>query len=68
MVKIFIGNLSSDTDASDIRPLFEQYGEVAECDVLKNYGFVHMTNDEEANQAISELTGTLLKGSRMRVE
>lgn len=67
-VKIFIGNLSSDTTGDDLRPLFERYGRVSECDVVRNYGFVHMNNEDEANSAIQELTGTLVKGSRMRVE
>ena len=39
-IKIFIGNLSGDTEADDVRVLFEKYGTVVECDVLKNYGFV----------------------------
>ena len=39
-IKVFIGNLSDDTEADDLRPLFEKYGTVAECDVLKNFGFV----------------------------
>ena len=39
-VKIFIGNLSSDTTGDDLRPLFERYGRVSECDVIRNYGFV----------------------------
>lgn len=39
-IKIFLGNLSSDTTAEKVRPLFEKYGEVVECDVLKNFGFV----------------------------
>ena len=39
-VKIFIGNLSEDTESDDVRVLFEKYGAVEECDVLKNYGFV----------------------------
>lgn len=38
--KIFIGNLSEKTTANDIRPLFEKYGKVVECDVMKNFGFV----------------------------
>lgn len=38
--KIFVGNLSSDTTGEDLRPYFEQYGEVTECDVLRNFGFV----------------------------
>jgi RNA-binding protein 4 len=38
--KIFVGNLSSNAAVGDIRPLFEKYGKVVECDVMKNYGFV----------------------------
>lgn len=38
--KIFIGNLSDKSTNSDIKPLFEKYGKVVECDVVKNYGFV----------------------------
>ena len=39
-IKIFVGNLSSETNGDDLRPYFEQYGEVTECDVLRNFGFV----------------------------
>lgn len=38
--KIFIGNLADKTSNADIKPLFEKYGKVVECDVVKNYGFV----------------------------
>jgi len=38
--KIFIGNLADKTTTADIKPLFEKYGKVVECDVVKNYGFV----------------------------
>lgn len=38
--KIFIGNLADKTANGDIKPLFEKYGKVVECDVVKNYGFV----------------------------
>lgn len=68
MVKIFVGNLSQSTEPQDIRALFEKYGKVTECDVLKNYGFVHMDHADEADKAITELDGTSVKGSRMRVE
>ncbi|XP_025105498.1 RNA-binding protein 14-like [Pomacea canaliculata] len=67
-VKIFIGNLSSETQAEDVRVLFEKYGTVAECDVLKNYGFVHMTDKASADNAIANLDGFNVKGQRMRVE
>jgi len=68
MVKIFIGNLSAETQPQDVRILFEKYGAVEECDVLKNYGFVHMENKSEANAAIAKLDGYNIKGQRMRVE
>lgn len=38
--KIFVGNLSDKTMSADIKPLFEKYGKVVECDVVKNFGFV----------------------------
>lgn len=55
MVKIFIGNLACNTTAEELRELFEKYGKVSECDIVKNYGFVHMNNMSEAEQAIQNL-------------
>ncbi|KAK3716930.1 hypothetical protein RRG08_026720 [Elysia crispata] len=67
-IKIFLGNLSSDTTSDKIRPLFEKYGQVVECDVLKNFGFVHMVNKNEANKAIAQLDGYSVDGNNIRVE
>jgi hypothetical protein len=50
--KLFIGNLEEKTQPSEIRPLFEKYGKIVECDVIKNYGFVHMEN-EQAGRGMS---------------
>lgn len=36
--KLFIGNLDENTKAGELRPLFEKYGTVLECDLIKNYG------------------------------
>lgn len=68
MVKIFIGNLSSTATAEELRELFEKYGKVSECDIVKNYGFVHMTNMAEAEQAIQNLHQHEMHGWRMNVE
>ena len=40
MVKLFIGNLPDGMLATndDVRPLFEQFGNVGECEVIRNYG------------------------------
>lgn len=66
--KIFVGNLADKTPVTDIRPLFEKYGKVVECDVVKNYGFVHMENEAEGRQAIQYLNGYLLNGQPMKCE
>lgn len=42
--KIFVGNLADKTTKADIQPLFEKYGKVVECDIVKNYGFVVSKN------------------------
>jgi len=51
--KIFIGNLADKTSNADIKPLFEKYGKVVECDVVKNYGFVVSVVSTESDVLIS---------------
>lgn len=66
--KLFIGNLDEKTQASELRPLFEKYGAVVECDVVKNYGFVHMETEEQGREAIQNLNGFMLNGNGIKVE
>jgi len=72
MVKIFIGNLVEGGAVSndDVKPLFEVYGTVTECEVIKNhgYGFVHMDSEQAAKNAVRELNGQDVKGRNMKVE
>ncbi|KAG5844152.1 hypothetical protein ANANG_G00158490 [Anguilla anguilla] len=68
MVKIFVGNLSEDTTAEQLRALFSQYGTISECDVLKKYGFVHMDDKAEADEAIRRLHHHQLNGQTINVE
>ncbi|KAL6118896.1 uncharacterized protein ACO6RY_03594 [Pungitius sinensis] len=68
MVKIFIGNLACNTAPEELRELFEKYGKVSECDIVKNYGFVHMNNVPEAEEAIRNLHQHELNGWRINVE
>ncbi|XP_076005422.1 RNA-binding protein 4.1-like [Genypterus blacodes] len=68
MVKIFVGNLSSSTTVEELRELFGKYGEISECDVVKNYGFVHMDKMSEAEEAIRNLHRHELNGWCMNVE
>lgn len=66
--KLFIGNLNEKSQASDLRPLFEKYGTVVECDVVKNYGFVHMETEQQGREAITQLNGYVLNENPMKVE
>ena len=68
MVKIFVGGVSSSVTNEDLRGLFEKFGKVNECDVLKNYAFVHMEREGEANKAINGLHKKDFKGSTLTVE
>ncbi|KAJ3585137.1 hypothetical protein NHX12_013859 [Muraenolepis orangiensis] len=68
MVKIFIGNLATETTTDDLRSLFSQYGKIAECDIVKNFGFVHMDDKPEAEEAIRNLHHYELNGQAMNVE
>uniref|UniRef100_A0A6M2DW45 Putative rna-binding protein lark n=1 Tax=Xenopsylla cheopis TaxID=163159 RepID=A0A6M2DW45_XENCH len=66
--KLFIGNLDEKTQASDIRPLFEKYGTVVECDVVKNFGFVHMETEQQGRDAIQNLNGYVINGEAIKCE
>lgn len=66
--KLFIGNIEEKTVPTDIKPLFEKYGKVVECDVVKNYGFVHMENEQQGRDAIQNLNGYVVNGNAIKVE
>jgi RNA recognition motif-containing protein len=63
--KLYVGNLSYETTSSDLQTLFEQHGAVNSAEVIqdretgrsKGFGFVQMGTDEEAQKAISALSG-----------
>ncbi|RWS30094.1 RNA-binding protein 4B-like isoform X2 [Leptotrombidium deliense] len=52
----------------ELRALFEKYGKVEECDVVKNFGFVHMGNEDESKIAIESLNGSEFMGVKITVE
>jgi RNA recognition motif-containing protein len=73
--RLFVGNLSFDTNELELRDLFGQLGGVVEAKVVtdretgrsRGFAFVEMTNAEEANKAISELNGRELAGRTLKV-
>lgn len=68
MVKLFVGNLSPEVTADKLRELFSQYGTVAECDVIKNYAFVHINNEKDAERAVKKLDNHVLEGRPLHIE
>nr|XP_013813244.1 PREDICTED: spectrin beta chain, non-erythrocytic 1-like [Apteryx mantelli mantelli] len=59
---------SGHPERSEIRSLFEQYGKVLECDIIKNYGFVHIEDKTAAEDAIRNLHHHKLHGVCINVE
>ena len=65
MKNIFVGNLSFGATDASLRSLFEAYGPVERVSIVtdrdtgqpRGFGFVEMTNDAEADQAIAALNG-----------
>jgi RNA recognition motif-containing protein len=74
-VNIFVGNLSYAVTDRDLRAAFEAHGQVTSASVIldkmtgksRGFGFVEMTNREEAMAAIQALNEKDLKGRTIRV-
>jgi cold-inducible RNA-binding protein len=73
--KLYVGNLSYDTTDSDLRSLLELHGTVQSAQVImdrdsgrsKGFGFVEMSNDQEAQGAINALNGKDINGRALTV-
>jgi cold-inducible RNA-binding protein len=67
-VRIYVGSLPYQTTDQDLVDLFGQVGEVVSATVImdrdtgrsKGFGFVEMSNDQEARTAIDQLNGSTL--------
>jgi len=66
--KLYVGNISDNCKADDLRQLFAKYGKVDECDIVKNFGFVHMSDEDESKVAIEALNGSEFQGVKITVE
>ncbi|MHC1716844.1 MAG: RNA recognition motif domain-containing protein [Candidatus Dojkabacteria bacterium] len=73
--KLFIGNLSWDVRDEQLKEIFGAVGTVEEAVVImdriknrsKGFGFVTMSTEEEAQNAISELNGKEVDGRPLNV-
>lgn len=70
MNNILVGNLSPDATEQDIRSMFEKYGAVERSKIMidpktdqsRGFGFVEMTDDREAENAIAVMNGEVQNG------
>lgn len=75
MKNIFVGNLSFGATEDTVRSLFEQYGTVDRVSIItdrdtrqsRGFGFVEMSNNDEALRAIAALDGKELDGRALNV-
>ncbi|MCF7958783.1 MAG: RNA-binding protein [Phycisphaerae bacterium] len=73
--KLYVGNLSYDTDQSALETLFAEHGTVESVNIItdratgqsKGFGFVEMSNDDEAQSAITALDGKDCDGRTIKV-
>ncbi|VDO13271.1 unnamed protein product [Brugia timori] len=67
MVKLFVGGLPDGVDSMRLRQLFSQFVVVNECDVIKDYAFVHVPEESDARTAIEKLDGYILEGKAINI-
>lgn len=75
MKKIYVGNLSFNMTDEELRSMFEPYGHVESATLVtdrdtgrsRGFGFVAMTNDQEAEQAMAALNGKESGGRALTV-
>ena len=73
---LFVGSLPFSITDDALGQLFAQYGQVVSANVIKDrysgqsrgFGFVEMTTDDEAKQAVEKLNGYNLEGRNIVVK
>ena len=74
-MKIYVGNMSYDTSENDLRKAFEAHGTVDSVAIItdrdtgrpKGFGFVEMSNDDEAKAAMEALNEKDFMGRTLKV-
>ena len=73
--KLYVGNLSYNTTDASLKEAFSPLGEVESANVItdkmtgrsRGFGFVTMTNDDEALKAIESMNGQEVEGRKLTV-
>jgi RNA recognition motif-containing protein len=72
---VYVGNLAWECTADDLLALFQEHGTVARAQVItdrdsgrsRGFGFVEMSDDQEAQKAIESLNGFEFQGRALTV-
>ena len=75
-MNIYVANISYSADDAELEALFAEHGEVTSARIItdretgrsRGFGFVEMSNDDEANSAIEALNGFDLQGKELSVK
>jgi RNA recognition motif-containing protein len=73
--RLYVGNLSYDTNEQELQDLFGQAGKVASVTLptdrdtgrMRGFAFVEMSTDAEAQEAIRKFNGTALRDRQINV-
>lgn len=73
--KLYVGNLSYQTQENDLRDHFADFGEVVSANIVtdrdtgrsRGFGFVEMSSEEELRAAQNGLDGQELDGRQLKV-
>src|ERR1700730_853153 len=76
MKNLFVGNMSFQTTETDLRALFEPFGQISRVHIAtdretgraRGFAFVEMPNDAEAAKAIAGLDGKEVGGRNLKVK
>ena len=68
--KLYVGNLTYAVNESQLRTLFEDYGDVVDIRIIgqKGFGFIEMGSVEEAEKAMEALNQTVFEGRALRID
>ena len=74
-MKLYVGNISFNTSATDLQNLFGEIGTVESVNVIEDrdtgrsrgFGFVEMSSQSEGENAIAQLNGKEIDGRALKV-
>lgn len=73
--KLYVGNVSWNLSENELKDAFSKFGEIEDAVIItdkatgrsKGFGFVTFSNDEDADNAVSEMNGMEIGGRALTV-